>query len=439
MQIRGNYDPERPSWAQTDTVLLADHPQTKVGYLARHFFSQPTNSNPDLLSLALNDTIPAWTYKTLQHYSDEGYSIFNTSNWTLTSKDNVAPPMSGPVPNTQGVYVAQKQILGKTLLDAYYISDIDVLRFWPVGRPDANGGLEAFQIASETSILINDGDPGIFDARAIIERGAADISDDTKPWVLIYKDAYLNSRQFEPKTWPSYIDRNVVTQDEHLYPLVPELGMWPHGGKEIGIVSWSWTSSSMANAYVHFTDSWYQNLSTSTAPGSSENPYFYQSEYDSYPYGAPCCPTKELTAIQTGNADGGAPTSYPASQATGMHITTETGIAHGYGEWWPGPCHEESLYLTPRKLLLADQIWGGTYYVGGFNIENRGLAYHLGNAVKWDSLSTDSSSTRPQPFIGDLKDPLLFAGGYGSSLDGNYGPIPPYMSFEGGGLIISFC
>ena len=439
MKVEGHYDPERPSWATTSTVFLWDHPQTKVGYLTRHFYSQ---------SVSVGDTIPAWTYNTLQHYADiseEGSSsLYDTSNWDILSLDdsNALPPMSGPVPNTQGVYFAQRDLFDKTDVKSYFISDIDVLRFWPVGRPGTDGGLEAFTIGlPDEGPPVNETDWQIADARSIIEKGAA-INDDSSPWTYLYKEAWLNDRKKYPKSFPSYIDYDPIYVDEqYLYPPKPELGTWSQGGRPIGIVSWSWTSYTAANLYAHFTDDWYQNRSSASAPGTFINPLSFTDGLAHASYGKGCINTEQITARQAGNSD----VSPPSTNEAGILLTTETGIqwdplfSDGAGgtdrvfvskKGDPIGCTAE-INLTSqlsRKMFLADQIWGGTYYEGGFDIENRGLAYHLASAVKWNSLGSMTQS-----FIGNLTDPFLYLGGYGRNGDGNYGPIPPLMNFNGGG------
>jgi hypothetical protein len=436
MKVEGNYDPSRPNWAETSTVFLWDHPQTKAGYLTRHFYSQ---------GVSVGDTIPAWTYYTLQNYAnEEGLgSLFNTSNWNIADNANVRPPMSGPVPNTQGVYFGQRTMLEKGLAESYNVSDYDVLRFWPVGRPGADGGLESFSVG--TSIDIDDAvlsDWSIADAMSIIEKGPI-INDDNSPWTWLYKEAWLNSRKLRPKTLPSYIDYGPIgNPEEYLYPPKPELGTWVQGGRPIGIVSWEWTSYDADNKYVHFTDHWYQNRSSSNAPGMFQNPLIFTDYLNHGEYGNGCINTEEITARQTDNTDLEGSTVAPSTNETGIFLTTQTGIV-----WDPlfdddgattriwrsrheleGAGCETSIELYQhRAMLLADQIWGGTYYEGGFNIENRGLAYHLASAVKWNSLGSMTEA-----FIGNLTDPILY-GSYGRDVDGNYGPIPPLMTFEGGG------
>ena len=447
MKIEWYNDPERPSWAQTSTVFFWDHPQTKAGYLTRHFYSQGVN---------VNDTIPAWTYYTLQHYADlssEGVgSLYLTSNWDLATRANAAPPMSGPVPNTQGVYFAQRTLLDKTLVKDYNIADIAVLRFWPVGRPGADGGLESYWIAPQIGSA-NCADERIFgehsiasygvlaDAGAVIQQGAS-INDDNSPWTWLYKEAWLNYRKLTPKTLPSYIDYNKVdTSEEYLYPSKPELGTWTQGGKPIGITSWSWNTYTIANKYVHFTDDWFQNKSTANAPGNAVNPKRFTQVGATFPYSNGCEHTQEITSRQKNNSD----TSAPSTNETGILLTTETGIVwdplfdNGAGgttttyTLGDADCEcyidldEDKEYVFNRKMILADQIWGGTYYEGGFNIENRGLAYHLASTVKWSTLGSMT-----QPFIGNLTDPTHYDS-YGRFQDGNYGPIPPLMNFNGGG------
>jgi len=442
MKVEGNYDPSRPNWAETSTVFLWDHPQTKAGYLTRHFYSQ---------GVSVGDTIPAWTYYTLQNYAnEEGLgSLFNTSNWNIADNANVRPPMSGPVPNTQGVYFGQRTLLDKGLAEGYNISDYDVLRFWPVGRPGTNGGLEAFSIGTSEDSL--DEEWKIADAMSIIEKGPV-INDDNSPWTFLYKEAWLKGRKLHPKTLPSYIDYGPIgNAEEYLYPPKPELGTWTQGGRPIGIVSWSWSSYTAANTYVHFTDRWNQNRSIYSAPGFSLNPHFFLSSSYTPPlnhagYGNGCINTEEITARQRNNIDLEGSSAAPLTNGTGIFLTTQTGIVwdplfddgaggttrifEGTSPGTDGYSCESTVDLEPqqhRAMLLADQIWGGTYYEGGFNIENRGLAYHLASAVKWNSLASMT-----QAFIGNLTDASLY-GSYGRKVDGGYGPIPPLMTFEGGG------
>ena len=442
MKVEGNYDPSRPSWAETSTVFLWDHPQTKAGYLTRHFYSQGVN---------VGDTIPAWTYYTLQNYADEegAGSLFDTSNWNIAYNANVQPPMSGPVPNTQGVYFGQRTLLDKGLAEGYSISDYDVLRFWPVGRPGTNGGLEAFSIG--TSEDSDEEEWKIADAMSIIEKGPV-INDDNSPWTFLYKEAWLKGRKLHPKTLPSYIDYGPIgNAEEYLYPPKPELGTWAQGGRPIGIVSWSWSSYTAANTYVHFTDRWSQNRSIYGAPGFNINPHFFLSANYTPPlnhgeYGDGCINTEEITARQRNNIDLEGSSAAPLTNGTGIFLTTQTGIVwdplfddgaggttrvfEGTSPGTDGYSCDVYVDLEPqqhRAMLLADQIWGGTYYEGGFNIENRGLAYHLASAVKWNSLASMT-----QAFIGNLTDASLY-GGYGRKVDGGYGPIPPLMTFEGGG------
>lgn len=403
MRIEEHYDPQRPSWAETSTVFFWDHPQTKAGYLTRHFFSKKIN---------VNETIPAWTYDTIQSYG------YDSSAWSMSNP----PPITGPVPNTQGVYFGQRNLFGKGLIEGYNIADIDVLRFWPVGRPGAQGGLEAFAIGGD-----GDDDTIFADAGSIITNGP--LYTDSSSWTLIYKEAWLYGRKNRAKTLPSYTD--YYGSENYIYPPLPEIGYW-NQPRDIGITSWTWTTYSASNMYVEFTDSWYQNRSSSNAPGTFTNPLIYTNTHTSAPYADDCSYTHEITSRQKGNSE---LTSAPATNSTGINLTSETGIV-----WDPlfnieGV--ETSIYINycddgtdldnDQKMLLADQIWGGNYYEGGFYIENRGLAYHLANAVKWNELSSMT-----QPFIGNLTDPTLY-GSYGRDEDGNYGPIPPLMNFNGGG------
>jgi hypothetical protein len=135
MRIEDDFDPERPVWAtpQGSRIFLYDHPVTYAGFLARYFYTNTVD---------IGEEIPAWTYDTISNHG------LDSSTWS--AEFNVMPPNSGPVPNTLGVYDGQ-QVLRDGPLVGFNQADVDVLRFWPVGRPSADGGLIPHWISSKNA------------------------------------------------------------------------------------------------------------------------------------------------------------------------------------------------------------------------------------------------------------------------------------------------
>lgn len=364
MKIIDFYDPDRPSWAQTSVVSLADHPQTKVGYLTKHFYSD---------SVSLNDTLPTWTYGTITSNS------LDSSTWNAAS--GVMPPNSGPIPNTQGVYFNQIVSLNDPLNALNVgLQDIDVLRFWTAGRPNAYGGMPPY-VEKESEEY--------YGGATVIEIGQTlNISSDANSWFTFsYIDGWLNDLKFLPLTVPSYLQST-----GELYSRVPELGPWRDGIRDIGITGWNWTSHSITKKYGKFCNKWHQNRDAED----------FRNYLPEHPFGM------ELTYQKQCGYDGSAVA--PSSNDQGLSIVTSSGDATDAGE---------------ANLFLLDTMWDGTYYTGGFEIENRGLAYHLRNAVKWNNLGT-------APSIGNIKQNIFYDGDI-NIIDGNAGPIPPTMTFAGAG------
>ena len=390
VKIIDNYDPPRPSWAKENTVFLYDHPNTYVGHLTKHFYGNSVN---------VGDEIPSWTYDTISNHG------FDASSWNTHSKatSNRMPPNSGPVPNTQGVYSGQEALLGKELSN-YKISDIDVLRFWPAGRPNAYGGFPPYQIYNSSTDNVS-----TVAGATVISQGISDNSN-TSPYTYVYLQHWQNDCKYLPLTVPSYMHNSGEDNtDYELYPKIPELGMWPSGGKDLGIDNWSWTTKSTTKMYGRFCNAWHQNLSSSQKRN--------MSELTNHPYGTTSNPTKEHTYQKSCGTDG-SPGVAPATDAQGLTIVAGSTDDTDAGE---------------AGLFLLDTMWDTTYYVGGFYIENKGLAYHLRNAVNWENLGTS-------PSIGNIDDFNLTNSREatpGNIYDGNVGPIPPLMTFEGAGAIWS--
>ena len=385
VKVIGGFDPNRPPWADDSPVFLYDHPNTYAGYLTKHFYSN---------SVSLGEEIPSWTYDTISNHG------FNSSSWNIQTSgtSNVMPPNSGPVPNTQGVYSGQEALLNKEL-SQYKISDIDVLRFWPAGRPNAFGGLAPYELYDSSTESLD-----VVGGATVISKGASDNSN-TSPYTYFYYDGWLNDCKFLPLTLPSYMHNSGDSnKDYELYPKIPELGMWPNGGKDLGITSWEWTTKYTTKKYGKFCNSWHQNLASSDKRNTTE--------LANDPYGTSEEPSKEYTYQKSCGADGN-PGSAPSTNAQGLSIVTSSGDATDAGE---------------ANLFLLDTMWDTTYYIGGFNIENKGLAYHLRNAVKWSSLGD-------APSIGNIDDFYLTDSREatpGNIYDGNVGTIPPLMTFAGG-------
>ena len=459
VKIVGNEDPQRPSWV-SDDIKLADHPPTYAGYLTRHFYGK---------SIAVGTEIPSWTYDTISSYGLDGASFSGN------------PSSSGPIPNTQGVYQAQEWLLNGNLLwyslaagGHTYQSDIDVLRLWPLGRPNTVGGFPP-------GLIYVPNDNPELDSQVlktgpeIVSQGAAS-SDCNDPTTALYYISYLGSsgannmslRDY-PKVNPSYAMYFGYSWQSELYPIVPHLGTWTANQRDLGMVnrpgstttSWEWTTKTAATAYGKFYDKWFQNMSHAVAPGYVSDVYTLNCYNDvqedtneamaRYPYG--CCPsegsgTNELTKLiaigsftewdTTKSSAWNRTNMAPSAEEEGLQITTtstvdsvfpaQTSPGDPYLEGHLGLWSSNTNFRLYEDSMLLDELWGGTYYTGGFYIENRGLAYHLRNAVKWDNLGD-------QPTIGGIKLDSLYGGGgsYGRYRDGNYGPIPPTMTFNGGG------
>jgi len=246
--------------------------------------------------------------------------------------------------------------------------------------------------------------------------------------------------------------------DSELYPVIPQLGTWAsigHGLSPniVGGTAWEWTVKSAAVKYGKFYDKWRQNFGLNYSPGYSE-PWTqlvystFTPEFVRYPYGTDLSPggsgTKELSArIAIGSMEKNIASMAPSSEEQGLQITaTETvdtiSISHmdeakttpylGDGQvTLPLWSTDNDFRIYPNSHSL-DELWKGTYWTGGYYIQNKGLPYHLRNAVNWDDLG-------PEPSIGNIKNNALYGGGgtYARFRDGNYGPIPPTMTFGGGG------
>ena len=167
VRIIGAFDPARPSaeqWKEwlgdkydeeKDRVLITDHPETRAG----HMFNKLYN----LSASNLDKIIPTWTYGKWSNYNltivDDVYNDDEEDAW---KRDHIRPPADGPVPNTQGVYFAHPKNpnteeresvkIYSERNDRYINSynypsaqtsveyiDIDLRRFWPVGRPYSGG------------------------------------------------------------------------------------------------------------------------------------------------------------------------------------------------------------------------------------------------------------------------------------------------------------
>lgn len=378
VKIVEGHDPDRPSWATTETILLSDHPNTYAGYLTKHFYSDTIN---------LGDEIPAWTYDTISSYG------LDTADWS--SDSNAMPSNSDPVPNTQGVYSGQAYIFQNTLKD-YKVSDIDVLRFWPAGRPNAYGGLPPYQLYNSTTESLD-----IVGGASVIDKGQLDNSN-LSPFTYFYVDGWLNDCKYLPLTLPSYMHKGHSSADFEIYPRVPKLGGWQGGMRDLGIKSWSWETKSTSKKYGRFCNAWHQNL----AATDFRNTTFLTNQE---PLSTEEYPSQEYTYQKQCGADGD-PGTAPSTNEQGLSIVSYSGDATDAGE---------------ANLFLLDTLWDTTYYIGGFNIENRGLAYHLRNAVDWENLGD-------APSIGGLTDDTFYDAG-SNIIDGNVGPIPPVMNFAGAG------
>ena len=384
VKVIGLFDPERPSWASNNSVFIADHPSTHVGYLTKHFYGN---------SVSVGDEIPSWTYDTISNHG------FDSSSWnTQTSRtSNIMPPNSGPIPNTQGVYSGQEALLDKEL-SKYKISDIDVLRFWPAGRPNSYGGMPPYNLYNSSTDTRS-----VVDGATVISQGESDNSNNS-PHTYFWIDTWLNDCKYLPLTVPSYMHNSgEPNSDYELYPKIPELGMWVSGGKDLGIKEWSWQSHSTTTKYGRFCGAWHQNLSATQKRNTTQ--------LTTYPLGIDSEPSEEYT-YQKSCGTNGTPGVAPTTNEQGLTIvagSTDTDTA-------------------AQSNFLLDKMWGTSYYTGGFLIENRGLAYHLRNAVKWNNLGD-------APSIGDIKDTFLteLEGEEGNIYDGNVGVIPPLMTFAGGG------
>mgnify|MGYP001402084384 CR=1 FL=1 len=136
----------------------------------------------------------------------------------------------------------------KPLVSGTTLADIDVLRFWPAGRPGASGGLQPYTFDPDSMSLA--GGTIVHDTRAPSELNY-------HTW--IYINQYLGEQIRLPLTTPSYIHGSGTNAWE-LYPIQPEVGPWIGTMRDIGITGWNWTSFTAPKRYGRFTDKWHQNL-----------------------------------------------------------------------------------------------------------------------------------------------------------------------------------